>query len=229
MGEEEIVSFVSYLEKTLTFDIVYDVVLYRGQPVRGNLRPGVCRANPKIDSTEQEKTVLKQLRLQGASMLPNVGDLDLELLVLAQHSALKTRLLDWTSNPLAALWFACSDRAKGDVYVYVLAADDLLEDKIYDQDPFLGGSTQAFQPRLNNPRIIAQQGWFTLHRFSSPAEQFIAMETDKKIVQLLHGYRIPEHHREEMLTSLDRFGISARTLFPDVSGLCQYLNWRHYY
>lgn len=210
------------------FDIVFDVVLYRGQPVSGDLLPGVCRSNPVFDSTEQEKAVLKQLRLQGASMLSNVGDLDLELLVLAQHSALKTRLLDWTSNPLAALWFACSDRASGDVYVYALAADDLLEDNIYGQDPFLGGTTRVFQPRLNNPRIVAQQGWFTLHRFAEDTGQFVALERDKKIVQSLHSYRIPEHHRDEMLAALDRLGVNARTIYPDIRGLCHYLNWKHY-
>jgi hypothetical protein len=171
--------------------------------------------------------MLKQLKLLGAAHLPTGNIETLDLLVLAQHYGLETRLLDWTTNPLAALWFACADRKPGDVFVYALEADDHLDPDPYDSDPLKLLHTKVFQPRFNNPRIIAQQGWFTLHRFSAKDRMFVPLESSAAMKDSLTEFRIPENSRLEILQSLDRHGVSARTLFPDLSGLCQYLNWRH--
>jgi len=45
-----------------------------------------------------------------------------EWLVWAQHYGMKTRLLDWTSNPLTALWFACSNVYKTEIRFFCLCA-----------------------------------------------------------------------------------------------------------
>lgn len=43
---------------------------------------------------------------------------DKEFLFLAQHYGLPTRLLDWTYNPLIALYFACCSNFDKDGIVY---------------------------------------------------------------------------------------------------------------
>lgn len=227
MREIDITTFISFIKETDIFDLLVDLVVFRGQPVKGNLLPCVARTRPTYDSTPDELKVLEQLRLQGASMLTGIGAKDLELLVLAQHYGLKTRLLDWTSNPLVALWFACSDKAEGDVYVYALEADNLLVKDVYNKDPFKQAQTRIFQPRLNNPRIVAQQGWFTLHRFSEKSQKFVPLERNPQTEQCLHQYRIPANRRQELLVALDRHGVSAKTVYPDLGGLCQHLNWKY--
>jgi hypothetical protein len=219
--------FGAFIQHTEVFDFFGNFTIFRGRAVRGNLVPSIARTNAVTDTTEQEKRQLTQLRLLGASLLPDTEASDLELLVLAQHFGLKTRLLDWTSNPLAALWFACADAHPGDAYVYALDADNLLVEDVYKKDPFKTSETRVFQPRLNNARIIAQHGWFTLHRYSVKSKKFVRLESNPKIKDCLTEIQIPVGSRADVLHSLDRHGISSRTLFPDLEGLCKHLNWKY--
>jgi hypothetical protein len=227
MEKVEAKSLAEFVERTEVFDLVANLVVFRGQAIRGNLIPSIARLDPKQDSSDQEKQVLEQLQLLGASYLNGTDRSTLDLLVLAQHFGLKTRLLDWTSNPLAALWFACSDKLPSDAYVYALVADTLQEKNVYSKDPFATALTRIFQPRLNNTRILAQHGWFSLHRYSTKANAFVAINVNPDTKKHLTEIRIPEAKRADILSSLERHGISRRSLFPDLEGLCTYLNWKH--
>jgi hypothetical protein len=227
LKQVEAKNFAEFVKTTDVFDLLAELVVFRGQAKKGNLIPSIARPNPKVDTTAREKQVLEQLQLLGASHLNGLEHKPLDLLVLAQHFGLKTRLLDWTSNPLAALWFACSDSEPGDAYVYALIADDFQEKDVYTKDPFTTALTRVFQPRLNNPRIIAQHGWFTLHRYSKTTSEFVAIEQNRDAKRKLTEIRIPANRRDEILASLERHGISRRTLFPDLEGLCKHLNWKH--
>jgi hypothetical protein len=218
--------FISYINETEFLDLVTRFVLFRGQPVRGNLLPSIAREDPKVNPAHKEHQMLEQLQLLGASLLPSTQMAKMDLLILAQHYGLKTRLLDWTTNPLIALWFACSSNREGDAFVYALDAQQHLDANPYNKDPSTITKTQAFQPRFNNSRIVAQQGWFTIHTFSARTKRFVPLENNAAMMGDLEEFVIPADRRREILLSLDRHGVSARTVYPDLAGLCQYLNWR---
>jgi FRG domain len=64
-----------------------------------------------------EREMLAQFRSAGAPFLQDISLV--ELYFAAQHFGMPTRLLDWSTNPLAALFFACVDgqpKKQGVVY-----------------------------------------------------------------------------------------------------------------
>lgn len=220
---KNLVEFVGLID---SLDLVSSAPIFRGQPTAGNLLPGIARRDPTQDTTSIEREMLRQFSLVGAHLLPAVAT-SLDQLVIAQHHEMRTRLLDWTSSPLAAAWFACSSRQSGDVYVYAFDTQDELLDDPYTFDPFHHGETKVFQPRQNNARIVAQQGWFSLHTFSKKSKCWVSLDKNEKLKKRLILIEIPEESRVEMLKSISRHGTSMRTLFPDLVGICRDLNWRN--
>lgn len=223
MKTKETKDLKEFLSELESYDMFDSEVVFRGQPVSGNLLPNICRNAPKKDTTKMEIKSIEELKRRGASLVKGLYDDEPELLVLAQHFGLKTRLLDWTSSPLIALWFACADKREGDVFVYALDLDFLEYEK--NSSPFDKGVTQVFQPKLSNPRIVAQHGWFTVHKFSTKDKCFVPLERNKRIRESLTEFKIPADSRNSILYSLSRSGINRSTIFPDLEGLCAHLNW----
>ena len=73
-----------------------------------------------------ERDMISTFRVAGAAFL---GQYDLtEIYFSAQHYGMPTRLLDWSTNPLAALFFACDGAEGHDGYVYAMDAKKVIPD-----------------------------------------------------------------------------------------------------
>ena len=96
-------------------------------------RPGVYRdkftsraaqINIKGDIEEKrlrlERDMISNFRSAGAAFHGRSSPT--EIYFLAQHFGMPTRLLDWSTNPLAALFFACEGEDNRDGFVYAMDA-----------------------------------------------------------------------------------------------------------
>lgn len=204
-------------------------IVYRGHGAASFLlRPKVGRLYPPMNSGRSrvnETLMLELFRRQSVDRTVVITANDWELLAIAQHHGMATRLLDWTRNPLAALYFAVCRKheawdkegkpleEEAEVLVWESPKEDLT--KKLPTSPFKITRSLKYIPRITTPRLRVQSGLFTAHPdptliFSPPRMQRI---------------RIPYSKRKELKDSLHRHGINEGVLFPDIDGLARHIEW----
>jgi hypothetical protein len=157
-------------------------------------------------------------------------------LFYAQHHRLKTQLLDWTSNPLVALYFAVEDilsRAKEGTLGAVWALQATKTEKfMWEQDlnrlkPYRVDDWLLIRPAVVTHRIARQSGLFTIHseRQLDGAEVFCKSDHEKKMVKIqIVPLGKSTDPSLEIRRKLGFMNIHHAALFPHPDGVANFIN-----
>lgn len=218
MKTQTITSFSDYIKTVCSEQ--YNGYIFRGV---GDLKahtlvPGIGRLTkfqgvPSSTLTKEEKHWLKRFRLEGARYV-NGNPTDWDWMVLARHHGLPVRLLDWTRNPLVALYFAVWDRSGKTAAVYAEKFTNHIDIEA-TSDPFAIKKVGKFQPAHTSARISAQASMLTIH--PDPTTAY-----DSKT---LCRFEISPNLAPALKAQLRRVGIQPASLFPDLDGLVKSIRY----
>ena len=175
----------------------------------------------RIYANYHSDVLIKPSRTNGFDIDDGYQISDLQLLAKLQHFEAATGLLDFTWNPLVALWFACKDNEKCEGKVFVINLRDPLRfqqvpneiEKQSVESIFLSGGDAGkllyWEAKIHGEaaaRILRQRSVFLIDRPLIPEDvvDYIEIQASDKATI-----------KKELE---DIFDISARTLFMDIHG-----------
>ena len=222
MTPEEIVQAVVGQSQTMTRPV------YRGQ-ADADWKPesgAVYRlrkahgADLPVDGSELRNLVAEYHRerlLMPMQIIDGADLSDLQRLSVLQHQGAATGLLDFTENPLVALWVACAEEPDKDARVFLLDIGDpqVARNGRTLDDPFDARQVVVYyEPdRSLGARIIAQQSVFVICNPVIPSQHL------KSVI-------VPQSTKDALQDYLTRMGLSQTFLFGDIPGLAA-ANTRH--
>lgn len=132
-----------------------------------------------------EQLILKSFKAEAVAYTSQYSPNNyLEWMVLAQHYGVPTRLLDWSSNPLVALYFACESNSSDDAVIWICSARNYsyysnqrdrrklsttpieIASKLFDEktenEDYLPAYPLIFTPFYYDSRMSAQSSYFMM-------------------------------------------------------------------
>jgi hypothetical protein len=220
--------------------------------IEWSLTPEVFRT-PPWGTHYPEVTLIRTFMGQAESRTqrPPAHDDFVGWLILARHFGLPTRLLDWSMSPLVALFFAVENHDDLDGALWALSPSGLNQDMIredrqliLDDPPVRELVSLAFEPdagvqlkastrtagralavggREIDPRVMVQQGTFTIH-----GDQTNLAAKRIEGYPWLVGFRVKREAKEKLRENLRQLGITQSGLFPDLGSLARDLKHRRW-
>ncbi|MCL2650454.1 MAG: FRG domain-containing protein [Candidatus Azobacteroides sp.] len=211
--------------KVILDEIKRQNYVFRGQKSENwKLEPTLNRIL-KLSAGEYKKA--KQRHLEGFKMsmrgrtqyFNDIIKDENEIWAVGQHNFLTTPLLDFTTSPYVAAYFAFYEKENDTDNRIIYAVSQMCVEKLSE--------LKILRPLSNyNNRLINQSGLFikfnTQDDLSTLVENFYKTNPDKKIK--MFKIKIPNTEREICLKSLNKMNINHNTLFPDLYGASLFCN-----
>lgn len=228
-------------------------LLYRGvSNVDYELLPGALRKNTDKEAVykfgeKNSRAIALHFKKHASYILGNnIIDNNLNLLTYAQHFGVPTKLLDFTSNPLISIFFACADDSNknNDGAIYILntksyhhfslkkdpemykKSNDVIAKKMVDELFDKKLSTEIpywYIPQYIDKRMAAQSSVFFIwgkdHRDLS---KIVNPNPD-----ILNKIIIPKEVKERVLIDLFKVGMNHSVVYPDLDGLGKFISAYH--
>ena len=228
-------------------------VWFRGQSdATWDLSPGVYR--PSFSAPDEAARLLKErhltqdFRAMSAGLLAGAKS-EADLYFIQQHYRMPTRLLDWATSPLAALYFAVTSASSTDAIVFAVDAYQLGPDQkakwkngndfhgiahsrhpLFEEalHPIFRWQDKSRFPNFILPvrpdqfdrRISLQRGCFTFHPPNcGPLVQSVSPS--------LKAFRVSGSAKHKLREELSLLSIDEFSIFGDLDHLAEYLKFVH--
>lgn len=210
------------------------------------LHPGVYRSGFSIAGEDErlrkEQHMSQDFRVEAAPLLTG-RETDAELYFLQQHYRMPTRLLDWTTSPLHALYFAVSadpSDSVSDGELFMMDAYGFAPSQKLNgfrgiataRNPDFGKALDVIfqwkgakdfsnfiipvRPHHFDRRMSLQRSCFTFH---VPERQVLTKAENNT----LRSFSVPQESKQQIKEELFLFGIDDFSVYGDLEGLSRRL------
>jgi len=240
MQEFELSSW-RYFADFVTAELLdYPQFIYRGQASSGYLlEPTLDRAlrlRGKVTSRLARQRHLNNFRFAARGRRgsnPARIDDDNEWWALGQHQGLATPLLDWTTSPYVAAYFAFEDQPREAASRRAVFAIDVNAFDERSKEISKAHSGNARPPIVEfvrpmqdeNARLVSQGGLFTRAPDGTDIEAWVRQHFPQGYEDIvLLKITLPSADRALALRGLNRMNINRASLFPDLAGASAFCN-----